>query len=107
MSVRPSSVLIVAAVVICSAVLSVRVSSQAAPPAQAGQPAAPLPGATTPLPQARYVGSTTCRACHAAVYERWSKTRMANVVADPKQHPEAVLPDFSKPDPLVTFTLDD
>ena len=24
---------------------------------------------------------------------------------DPRQHPELVLPDFSKPDPLVTFTL--
>ena len=32
---------------------------------------------------------------------------MANVVRDPKEHPEAVLPDFSKPDPLVTFTLKD
>lgn len=32
---------------------------------------------------------------------------MANVVRDPKAHPEAVLPDFSKPDPLLTFTLQD
>jgi hypothetical protein len=32
---------------------------------------------------------------------------MANVVRDPKQHPEAVLPNVSKPDPLLTFTLDD
>ena len=32
---------------------------------------------------------------------------MANVVQDPKQHPEAVLPDFSKPDPLLTFKLSD
>ena len=32
---------------------------------------------------------------------------MANVVRDPKEHPEAVLPDFSKPDPLLTFKLDD
>jgi predicted CXXCH cytochrome family protein len=28
---------------------------------------------------------------------------MANVVVDPKEHPEAILPDFSKPDALVTF----
>ena len=53
-----------------------------------------------------YVGSQSCRRCHAPTYERWSKTRMANVVRDPKEHPEAVLPDFSKPDPLLTFTLD-
>jgi predicted CXXCH cytochrome family protein len=54
-----------------------------------------------------YVGSQTCRVCHAEIYERWSKTRMANVVTDPRQHPERVLPDFSKPDPLLTFRLDD
>ena len=55
----------------------------------------------------QYVGSTACKTCHPATYERWSKTRMANVVQDPKQHPEAVLPDFSKPDPLLTFKLSD
>ena len=32
---------------------------------------------------------------------------MANVVTDPRQHPELVLPDFNKPDPLLTFTLSD
>ena len=32
---------------------------------------------------------------------------MANVVRDPKEHPDAFIPDFSKPDPLVTFTKDD
>ena len=32
---------------------------------------------------------------------------MANVVTDPKEHPEAVIPDFTKPDPLLTFKLDD
>ena len=32
---------------------------------------------------------------------------MANVVLDPKDHPEAIIPDLSKPDPLVTFTKDD
>jgi predicted CXXCH cytochrome family protein len=58
-------------------------------------------------PPPQYVGSQSCRRCHAPTYERWSKTRMANVVRDPKQHPEAVLPDFSKADPLLTFKLDD
>ncbi len=32
---------------------------------------------------------------------------MANVVRDPKVHPDAILPDLSKPDPLVHFTKDD
>jgi len=32
---------------------------------------------------------------------------MANVVRDPKEHPDAILPDLSKPNPLVTFTKDD
>jgi hypothetical protein len=56
---------------------------------------------------AQYVGSTTCKTCHPAVYERWSKTRMANVFRDPKVHPDAILPDLSKPDPLVKFSKDD
>jgi len=32
---------------------------------------------------------------------------MANVVRDPKLHPDAILPDLSKPNPLVKFTRDD
>jgi predicted CXXCH cytochrome family protein len=32
---------------------------------------------------------------------------MANVVRDPKEHPEAIIPDLSKPDPLVTFQKSD
>jgi len=32
---------------------------------------------------------------------------MANVVLDPREHPDAVIPDFSKPDPLRPFTLAD
>lgn len=52
---------------------------------------------------AQYVGSTACKRCHAAIYERWSKTRMANVVRDPRDHPDAIIPDLSQPNPLVTF----
>jgi hypothetical protein len=55
---------------------------------------------------ATYVGSAECRACHPTVYNRWKNTRMANVVRDPREHPEAIIPDLSKPDPLVTFTRD-
>jgi predicted CXXCH cytochrome family protein len=32
---------------------------------------------------------------------------MANVVRDPREHPEAIIPDLTKPDPLVNFTKDD
>jgi predicted CXXCH cytochrome family protein len=32
---------------------------------------------------------------------------MANVVVDPREHPEAVIPDFTKPDPALTFSLND
>ena len=90
----------VALVAMFAAWLSAGVSSnaQARP---AGAQAAPQAA-----PRA-YVGSQTCQKCHAATYERWSKTRMANVVTDPKQHPELVLPDFTKPDPLLTFKLAD
>src|SRR5262245_35011169 len=52
----------------------------------------------------QYAGSAACKTCHPAVYARWSKTRMANVVLDPKTHPQAILPDLNKPDPLVKFT---
>jgi predicted CXXCH cytochrome family protein len=63
--------------------------------------------APTAPASAAYVGSQTCQRCHAPTYERWSKTRMANVVRDPTAHPDAVLPDFSKSDPLLTFKLSD
>jgi predicted CXXCH cytochrome family protein len=59
------------------------------------------------LETAHYVGSAACKSCHTEVYDRWSKTRMANVVRDPREHPDAIIPDLSKPDPLVTFTKDD
>ena len=60
-----------------------------------------------PVSSAHYVGSTACRVCHPQIYDRWKTTRMANVVRDPKEHPDAILPDLSKPNPLVTFTKDD
>jgi mono/diheme cytochrome c family protein len=66
--------------------------------------------ASTPAGQivaAQYAGSAACQSCHRDYYERWSKTLMANVVRDPRQHPDAILPDLTKPDPLITFTKDD
>jgi predicted CXXCH cytochrome family protein len=57
--------------------------------------------------EAHYVGSAACESCHQEIYDRWRKTRMANVVRDPHEHPDAFIPDFSKPDPVLTFTKDD
>jgi predicted CXXCH cytochrome family protein len=56
---------------------------------------------------AHYVGSKACARCHQDIYERWRKTRMANVVRDPREHPDAIAPDLSQPNPLVTFTRED
>jgi predicted CXXCH cytochrome family protein len=44
---------------------------------------------------AGYVGSQSCQKCHADIYERWKKTPMANVVRDPRQHPEALIPNLA------------
>ncbi|HEY9126172.1 MAG TPA: cytochrome c3 family protein, partial [Acidobacteriaceae bacterium] len=56
---------------------------------------------------ARYVGSESCKGCHTKAYEGWLHSRMANVVRDPKQHPEAVLGDFKHASPLRTFDIQD
>jgi predicted CXXCH cytochrome family protein len=73
-----------------------------------------LPATAEPKSQAaggtadsHYVGSAACQSCHAEVFARWKQTRMANVVRDPREHPEAIIPDLSKPDPLLTFGKDD
>jgi predicted CXXCH cytochrome family protein len=60
-----------------------------------------------PVPNAHYVGSASCTSCHREIYDRWKTTLMANVVRDPKVHPDAIIPDLSRRDPLVTFTSDD
>jgi len=65
------------------------------------------PAASTLAPDAHFIGSAACQQCHAEVFARWSKTKMANVVRDPKVHPEAIIPDFSKADPLLTFKRED
>ncbi|MGH9430298.1 MAG: cytochrome c3 family protein [Terriglobia bacterium] len=56
---------------------------------------------------AHYVGSKACEPCHPAIYARWKKTPMANVVRDPRTHLDAIVADFSKPNPLVKFTKAD
>jgi predicted CXXCH cytochrome family protein len=100
-----------------ASLITVAVHSQGQPPVNPSGPirltaspprvATPQPAAGAPAIQARYVGSLACQRCHAGTYERWSHTRMANVVTDPKVSPSVVIPDFSKPDPLVTFKLSD
>ncbi len=56
---------------------------------------------------AHYVGSFACQKCHAKIYEHWKKTPMANVVRDPREHPEAIIPDLSQTNALVNFTKAD
>ncbi|HVJ54331.1 MAG TPA: cytochrome c3 family protein [Aliidongia sp.] len=75
-------------------------------PTTAPIPAA-LPAGHPDMGDRHYVGSESCKSCHAEIYARWQKTPMANVVRDPHQHPDAIIPDFSKPDPLLTFSKDD
>jgi len=44
---------------------------------------------------AHYVGSLACQKCHAELYARWKKTPMANVVRDPREHPDVIIPDLA------------
>ena len=60
-----------------------------------------------PPSPARFVGSDACKTCHAQQFTGWKSTRMANVVRDPRTHPDAVLGDFTQPSAVRTFTLDD
>jgi hypothetical protein len=57
------------------------------------------------LKSAHYVGSQACEKCHAEVYQRWKKTPMANVVRDPKEHPDAITPDLATNN-VAKFTKD-
>jgi predicted CXXCH cytochrome family protein len=47
------------------------------------------------IASAHYVGSRACARCHADIYDRWKNTPMANVVRDPREHPEAIIPDLA------------
>ena len=69
--------------------------------------ARPEASSTTVTQSATYVGSQACQKCHAEIYQRWKMTPMANVVRDPREHADAILPDLSQPNPLVHFTKDD
>jgi len=70
-------------------------------PASVGHAAADQAAATP-----HYIGSVVCKSCHSEIYARWKETPMANVVRDPRENPGVILPDLSKPDPLVQFNKD-
>jgi predicted CXXCH cytochrome family protein len=55
---------------------------------------------------AHYVGSEACQKCHTAIYNRWKKTPMANVVRDPREHPDSIIPDLAT-NHIAKFTRDD
>jgi len=52
-----------------------------------------------------YVGSRACERCHSEIYHRWIKTPMANVVRDPREHPDAIIPDL-RTNTIAPFTID-
>jgi cytochrome c553 len=68
--------------------------------------AAPSASASAESEKAHFVGSASCKGCHAEAYKGWKQTRMANAILDPTKHPEAVLGDFERADPVRTFGLD-
>lgn len=47
------------------------------------------------LNSAHYSGSPSCQKCHASIYEHWRKTPMANVVRDPREFPDAIIPNLA------------
>ncbi len=53
---------------------------------------------------AHYTGSAACQKCHAQIYEHWKRTPMANVVRDPHEHPEAIIPDLATNNVSKKFT---
>ena len=57
------------------------------------------------LASAHYTGSESCEKCHREIYARWKKTPMANVVRDPRQHPEAITADLATNN-VARFTKD-
>ena len=60
---------------------------------------------TRTISSAHYVGSKSCAKCHSEIYERWKKTPMANVVRDPREHPDAITPDLAT-NKVAKFTKD-
>jgi predicted CXXCH cytochrome family protein len=57
------------------------------------------------MASAHYTGSQACQKCHAEIYNHWKKTPMANVVRDPREHPDAIIPDLNT-NKISKFTKD-
>src|ERR1700756_2617223 len=57
------------------------------------------------MASAHYTGSQSCEKCHQEIYARWKKTPMANVVRDPREHPEAISADLASNN-VARFTKD-
>ncbi len=74
--------------------------------ATAGCGGRPAPPSAADFPT-EFTGSGACRDCHLDIHDRWQDTLMANVLLDPREHPDAILGDFASDDPLVTFSPDD
>ena len=79
-------------------VLFIRSISQTTPQQKAEQVATEA--------SAHYVGSAACQKCHAQIYESWKKTPMANVVRDPREHPDAITPNLASNNVSPKFTKD-
>ncbi len=60
---------------------------------------------TATASSAKYVGSAACEKCHAEIYARWKKTPMANVVRDPRAHPDAIIPNLAT-NKIAKFSVD-
>jgi predicted CXXCH cytochrome family protein len=54
-----------------------------------------------------FTGSKACESCHRDIYSRWKDTLMANVIQDAASRPNAIIGDFSVPNPLVSFRKED
>ena len=64
------------------------------------------PEQNTSVASTHYVGSLACQKCHAEIYERWKKTPMANVVRDPREYPDAIIPNLDSNNVSPKFTKD-
>jgi predicted CXXCH cytochrome family protein len=60
---------------------------------------------TKTMASAHYTGSQACQKCHTEIYNHWKKTPMANVVRDPQEHPDAIIPDLNT-NKVSKFTKD-
>ncbi len=50
-----------------------------------------------------YIGSARCQGCHEDKYGTWQHTQHAKLVQDPAHDPTAIVGDFTKEDPALSF----